>query len=82
MIDKSEISMESATERPVKKIIVSLWSRSGLVGWRLVDARKQGRHYIVNQKALENMPPMKSPLEAYLVHDDASPISFDNHNLL
>jgi hypothetical protein len=50
-----EITMDSPTERRRKLILVSLWSRRGLVGWRLVTARKVGREYLVDEKAFYGM---------------------------
>lgn len=72
------IAMDSTTERRTKQILVSLWSRRGLVGWRLAAARKVGRHYVVDEKAFYGMPSRVSPVLAYGSGDETSPVSFSN----
>lgn len=39
------ITMDSPDERPHKLILVSIWSRSGMAVWDLVEASKVGRWY-------------------------------------
>lgn len=75
------ITMDSPTERLTKQILVSLWSRRGLVGWRLVTARKIGRYYEVDEKAFYGMPPRVSVFHAYRANDNTSPISLTNHHI-
>lgn len=76
------VTMDSPTERQTKQILVSLWSRRGLVGWRLVTAHKVGRHYEVDEKAFYGMPSCVSVFQAYRANDNASPISLTNHHIL
>jgi hypothetical protein len=47
------ITMNSPTERPLKKILVAFWSTHPrrFIGWRFATARKIGRRYVVSQDA-------------------------------
>lgn len=76
------VTMDSPAERHTKKIIVSLWSRSGFVGWRLATARKIGRRYVVTEDAVSwGGKPRMSPLEAFAKGDDTSVTHLDNHHI-
>lgn len=75
--------MDSPTERRTKKIIVSLWSRFGFIGWRLATARKIGRHYVVDEGATDWSTGRRliSPIEAHAKGDNTTPCYLDNHHI-